>query len=378
MVVRDRLRVCVCTVVHHAEDARILHRQIRALLAAGHEVTYIAPFSASGAAPWPELTGVDVPRARGRRRLRALRHVRRALSRHARDADVLLLHDPELLLLLPFIRRRPPTVWDVHEDTAAALSGKAWLPGFLAALLRRPVRWAERLAERRLRLLLAEEGYRPRFRIEHPIVPNTTHVPAQSPPPPGADRVVYVGHLSTARGADDLLALAAALVPHGIRTDLVGGADPKLGERLRAAQRDGVLRWHGYQSNDAALALVEGALAGLSLLHDEPNYRHSVPTKIIEYMARGVPVVTTPLPAARAIVERDECGIVVPFGDPSAVLAAVLRLRDDPDLRRTFGTAGHRAARLRYHWPDQAKLFVAQLQEWSGVPAETSPGPHQS
>ena len=40
------MRVVVCTVVHHPADARILHRQIRALLDAGHQVTYIAPFRA--------------------------------------------------------------------------------------------------------------------------------------------------------------------------------------------------------------------------------------------------------------------------------------------------------------------------------------------
>ena len=37
------VRVVVCTVVHHPADARIFHRQIRALLEAGHQVTYIAP-----------------------------------------------------------------------------------------------------------------------------------------------------------------------------------------------------------------------------------------------------------------------------------------------------------------------------------------------
>ncbi|HYY17978.1 MAG TPA: glycosyl transferase, partial [Streptosporangiaceae bacterium] len=42
------MRVVVCTVVHHPADARILHREIRALLDAGHDVAYIAPFRACG------------------------------------------------------------------------------------------------------------------------------------------------------------------------------------------------------------------------------------------------------------------------------------------------------------------------------------------
>ncbi|HJY99477.1 MAG TPA: hypothetical protein VJ305_02070 [Streptosporangiaceae bacterium] len=40
------MRVVVCTIVHHPADARIYHRQIRALLEAGHQVIYIAPVQA--------------------------------------------------------------------------------------------------------------------------------------------------------------------------------------------------------------------------------------------------------------------------------------------------------------------------------------------
>jgi len=41
------MRVVVCTIVHHPADARIYHRQIRALLDAGHEVigTHTSPSS---------------------------------------------------------------------------------------------------------------------------------------------------------------------------------------------------------------------------------------------------------------------------------------------------------------------------------------------
>ena len=48
------MRVVVCTIVHHPADARIYHRQIRALLDAGHEVTYIAPVELAGFSPRTE------------------------------------------------------------------------------------------------------------------------------------------------------------------------------------------------------------------------------------------------------------------------------------------------------------------------------------
>ncbi len=109
------MRVVVCTIVHHPADARIYHRQIRALLDAGHEVTYVAPVD-SDKFNFPERTGPSlhlkaVPRASGRRRTGALLAARSALARHAADADLLLVHDPELLLALPARRRRPPVIW---------------------------------------------------------------------------------------------------------------------------------------------------------------------------------------------------------------------------------------------------------------------------
>ena len=98
------MRVVVCTIVHHPADARIYHRQIRALLEAGHEVTYIAPAGAedfSTERTGRQLQVISVPRAVGRNRLGALRAARRELARHAPGADLLLVHDPELLLALP-------------------------------------------------------------------------------------------------------------------------------------------------------------------------------------------------------------------------------------------------------------------------------------
>ena len=74
-----------------------------------------------------------------------------------------LVHDPELLLVLPAKGKRPPTVWDVHEDTAAALTTKAWLPEWLRPVAAGGVARAEHLAERNLHLILAEHGYNARF-----------------------------------------------------------------------------------------------------------------------------------------------------------------------------------------------------------------------
>lgn len=359
-----KLRVLVVTVVHNPQDTRILHRQIRALLDAGHAVTYAAPFSAYGTEVWPEIEMVDLPRAVGRRRLRALQAARKLLRHRGPEADVVILHDPELLMAAYRAGLEGAVVWDVHEDTAAAMVAKPWLPGPVRPAGRVFARRLEQFAESRFRLMLAEPGYRSRFQGVHPVVLNTTYVP-DTVVPPGSDRIFYVGHLTAARGVDTLVETARLLAGSGVAVDIIGAADGYARPLLESAQAEGLLKWHGFVPYNKAMALLDGAMCGLSLLRDLPNYRHSTPTKVVEYMAHGVPVVTTPLPPAESLIQVHKCGLVVPFDDAAATVEAVLRLRDDAQLRVEMGQRGHQAARMNYHWPDAAHDFVDRLERWA-------------
>ena len=362
----------VVTVVHHPADARIRHRQIQALLDAGWQVTYAAPFAAYGLARpvgVPGLTPVELPRSSGRRRLAALRAARRLLRERGADHDVVLLHDPELVPATLGLRL-PAVVWDVHEDTAAALECRPWLP----RPLRRPaavgVRTMERLVERRMPLLLADHHYAARFSRPHPVVPNTTYVPsdpapAARPDEQGRFRVVYLGSVTMERGARDMTEVARRLRERSagrVRVQVVGPAHGQASQVLARARDDGDLEWTGFLPNAEAVRMLPGALAGLSLLHDEANFRPSMPTKVVEYMAHAVPVVTTPLPVPAELVSTSGGGVVVPFGDVDAVVEQLLAWADDPASAVRTGRRGHAAARESFDWVTHAPSFLAALE----------------
>lgn len=367
-------RILVVTVVHHPLDARIWHRQIEALLEHGVQVTYAAPWTGydiSLPEPRVNLKTIDVPRAQGRRRWAAQRAARRVLRRHGNLQDLVLLHDPELVPTTLGLHG-PPVVWDVHEDTASALRMRKWLPGPVRPAAARGVRLFEKWAESRVELLLADSGYAERFRLNHPVVLNTTMVPSDPPPagvpgPDGTQRVVYLGSVTMERGARELAEVGRRLSRQTngrVVLEVMGPAHGAALGVLAAAHDEGALQWRGFVSNPEALQSLQGALAGLSLLHDEENFRPSMPTKVVEYLARGVPAISTPLPVAVDLLRRSGGGVVVPFRDVDRTVEQVLRWSKDPTSAAEVGRRGHAYVRDQLDWGGQAEGFVRTLEQF--------------
>ena len=381
------MRVLIATVVHTPLDARIHRRQIAALLADGIQVTYLAPWSATGTERPPRttsLTALEVPRAVGRQRGQALRAARRLIRRTGPDHDLILLHDPELLLtVIGRTKALPPVVLDVHEDTAASLLDRPWIP----PVLRRPagtaIRCTERWAERNVHLILAEHSYQHRFARRHPVVPNVPPRPGHEPPPPGARRVVYLGRIATSRGARELLELARRLHQE-LEFELIGPVDQDLSELVADAVDRRHIRWTGFLPNEAALERIEGALAGLSLIHPQPNHDGSLQTKILEYASRRLPVITTDLSVSGPFVRDQGIGLVVPPYDVDTTASALLRLRDDEAMRNAMADRGYALIRDELNWDLEGPRFTAFVRAWAdqrdavrsrrGSPARSAPG----
>jgi glycosyltransferase involved in cell wall biosynthesis len=124
------------------------------------------------------------------------------------------------------------------------------------------------------------------------------------------------------------------------------------------------VQWHGFVPNDRIGELLVGASVGLSLLSDDPNYRVSMPSKVVEYLAHGVPVVATPLPAVAALLEEEGGGLLVPFDDIEATVRAVRRVLDEPGLRERLAAEGRVAASQRT-WEVEGARLASVLRTWA-------------
>jgi len=364
------VKVVAVSTSHRGDDARIVHRQARVLLEAGHSVTLIAPDPGAAASLDPAgLVRRVVPRAVGRRRVGAWMAARRALRAEVRDADVVIVHDLELVPVLTlFVRTHAVVVWDVHEDYRAMAREAVWIPAPLRLLVVGAVAMVEWWARQRCRLVLAERGYAKRF-ADALVVPNTTWVGDEPAIVPADAPVVYVGRVSLDRGAKEMIALGEALPARGgPRVVIVGPADAQCEQMLREAAQRGAVEWRGALPNPEAMAIVRGSALGLSLLRDTPNYRVSRPTKILEYLAAGVPVISTPLPQAAEVLDRSGAGHITSHWDGDAlvneVADVVMSYVSSPERRERESRSGWAYVRNNESWNVDGPAFVATLESF--------------
>lgn len=312
------MTLLVVTTVHHPDDNRIREKTIRAL-ARRFAVTFAA--RAPGPSDDTELTWIPLSGGRLRRNITAWKVAFRGRY------DVASLHDPELLPLgiALALTRRSHVVFDVHEDIPAQMRTKEWLPRWSRAPVAASLVVLLRLAERLFELTLAEESYARVLKGVHPVIanyPDTADLPLASGETSG---VIYVGDVSVARGVLDAVAACGDI---GLPLTLVGPGSLETEERIwrTAARHKTDVEILGRLPHREAMAHVAGASVALCPLHDLPNYRESVPTKILEYLAVGVPVAASDLPATRRLVDGLDSVVLHPPGDIEALGAAVVSL----------------------------------------------------
>lgn len=372
------MRVVVATVAHRGDDARIVHRQARALLEAGHSVVLIAPDPGEPSRRFdPEgLERLHVPRATGRHRARAWWRLSLVVRKATRGADLLLVHDPELLPLVAFRRLDGVLrVWDVHEDYFAYAPHVSWLGGRWKWILQRLLKLLYWVGRRRFKVILAEESYRQDF-PGAPVIRNTTYVSDEHVSRSNPVRVVYVGRISNDRGCSEMIDIGRRLnTESGISLVLVGPCDSDCDRIVRMAMEFGWLDWRGALSHPEARSVIRGSLCGLSLLHDVANYQNSLPSKMFDYWSEGVPVIATPLRASADLVRRSRGGVLVSACEGQVVVEETVRsaleLKTNEAEWEQLSRAGWEYVRENANWSCDGREFERLIRTMTDVRSET-------
>lgn len=159
--------------------------------------------------------------------------------------------------------------------------------------------------------------------------------------------VVGVGRLVEKKGFDHLVAAVALMRTQGreVRLDLVGGGVEETALRALAADLhvSDLVKFHGPLTQTETRDIIRGAaaLAAPCVVGADGN-RDGLPTVILESLALGTPVVSTPVTGIPEAIIHGRTGLLVPEADPVALADALALLVGDPGLRCDLADAGLR------------------------------------
>lgn len=275
------------------------------------------------------------------------------------------LHDVEALpvgVALALLGRT--VVLDSHEDYPRLALDRPWIPAPLRPAVATVVRLVERIAVRSFRAVIsAEDAGALRFPPGKTTVIRNLVLAGEFTAPPVERRgLVYVGDITSARGAEQMVELAGRVERrHGARLTLVGGmSPPALGDQLAALDGWRAVDHLGWQDRHGVQAAMHRAAVGLVLLQPTRKYAEgAVPVKLLEYLAAGLPVVASDFPVIRSVLAVHGCGLLVDPTDADAIEAAVEELLAAPEQAEAMGRRGARAVRDHYSWDTEAVRLLA-------------------
>jgi len=177
-------------------------------------------------------------------------------------------------------------------------------------------------------------------------------------PKPAGSHILYVGALYPWKGVDTFIRAMKDLPRE--KALIVGG-----GERLEflkaLAGQEGVAErviFTGPVSHEAVLSFLNQAKIAVLPNAEEGTSPFSSPLKLFEYLAAGLPIVASDIPAFRDILKDGQNALLYEPSNPRALAEAVRRLVQNPALAEALSRRARQEAEL-YTYPRRAQALLA-------------------
>jgi glycosyltransferase involved in cell wall biosynthesis len=179
---------------------------------------------------------------------------------------------------------------------------------------------------------------------------------------PGKLLVTFAGTHGIAQALPSILD-AAALVEDEADIAFVGDG-PLKPYLMELAEERGLTNVHFHPQHPLEeippiLAASDALLVPLSA---HPTFTEFVPSKMIDYMASGRPVLLSAAGESARLLEEAGAGYVVPPEDPEALAAAIRRIGEHPDEAARMGERGRAFAATRLRSVQAARLEQILLE----------------
>jgi len=285
--------------------------------------------------------------------MRNLRAIRYAMS----PADIIHVHDPELLLLggVASLLGRS-VVFDVHEFYYEKIGESGWIPRTLRGLMQNLYSRVERLVIPKLAgvVVVSPQMLTHYSRLLDTcmvaLVQNFPYIDREekrealnAPRPLEESYVVHTGGASKLRAFDVVVGAAEKLRSMGCNSPIINLGEVDLSEyplperaSLKSRAKAAGVEIVGPIPYREALRWIAHADVGYIPLEQNSNNMRGAPNKLFEYFLFGLPTVATDLGRISEIMTDTRAGILVPPADPTAHAEALRMLLVDPEMRATL------------------------------------------
>lgn len=360
----SRPKVLMMSSVHPWDDPRLLHKEAVSLSKVYNVQLYaVAPFKRNR---YNDVDVFGLPEFKSRKR--RIKNIVRLLGVSLRSrVEVVHFHDPELLPVGMLIKKwtDKKVIYDVHEDYEKAILSKFWIKEHRRRRIGRKFRNFERKVSPKFDAIITVTDD-----IAKKFPRDMTYLVRNYPldvPFNGAKKfdgdiqLIYVGALTRIRGIKELVeAMDYIESDRNVRLLLVGSFDEDAFEdEIRSLAHDRNVAFTGRVGHDRIYDYLNDSHMGLVCLKPAEQYITSLPVKMFEYMAAGLPVVCSDFPLWRSIVEGDDCGVVVNPVDPRDIGMTITELLRVPERLYNMGLKSRRAYEKKYSWYDQEYVLLS-------------------
>ena len=343
-------------------------REAKALEEAGHNYWLV----------WVEAH--HPPLGRSLARARSFWRMSKELARRtiAYDPDIIIAHDVYTLLggMMATTRLKIPLLYDSHESWPELIGENSRIERFMATRLERwapidhvfapcePV--AKRFSKRGIPTTVLHNA---RSSQDINLTPGLGAAFRAKAGFTDDDFVVgYIGSMQQLKKGNmtDVLINTLKKMPAYVKAIIIGGPDDDAAELNTRMLREGLYSQVSVegQRNFSELAGAYQAIdLGLILLDERPNYKISLPNKLFDYMAFGIPVLAPPYPEIEKVIWDSGAGWIMTHPRVFSGLLYILATHNHM-LHKTFGDNGRRAFLERYAWEHQAKKVVTVCESF--------------
>ncbi|WDE99148.1 glycosyltransferase [Lentisphaera profundi] len=369
-----KLKICHLTSVHPRYDTRIFLKECSSLASAGFDVALIVA-DGLGDEVSKGVKILDTGTQKGLSRIK--RMTQTVNSVYAKcleiDADIYHFHDPELLRIgLKLKKLKKQVIYDVHEDVPRQILSKQWIPTHLRKSISFCFeRYENHIAKKLSAVICATPFIRDRYLKINPNSIDINNYPilgefdSSTPWCEKHDEVCYVGGITEVRGIKELV---NSLSSTTAKLNLAGNfTSSLLEEEMFRHENWQKVNYHGIVSRKEVSLILAQSKIGIVTLHPIINYLDSLPIKMFEYMAAGIPIIASDFPYWHKVLEPYDCALFVDPYKPQEIAEAIDKLLDDNKTSEEMGKRAKLAANEYFSWIAEEKKLIQLYKELTNV-----------